>query len=240
MNNNITETEQLLNNIGMSITEVCDIIKKGVGSRFKSMTQLWGYDTVDDLSQTVLLYFLSPMKSTGEIRLNYYIKKYDDKKHIENLIRTSAYQAPICQARRKEVRNKPISYDVEFNQEGDDCPLSLEKTFADDYVAIKFEDNLNFEDLIDNLTEILNQINLDNLKKQSKKDNLAFLIDMNNYLFVYKQTKTQLNLLKDLFYGYRRGELREKYSNYGKHLNVLKLALSIIYPQYKDEVKNLV
>ena len=58
MNQNITETEQLLNSIGMSIMEVQDIIKKGVANRFKSMVQLWGYDTVEDLSQNLMLYYI--------------------------------------------------------------------------------------------------------------------------------------------------------------------------------------
>ena len=74
MSLNITETEQLLNNIGMSIEDVNDIVKKGVANRFRTMSQLWGYDTVDDLAQITLLYYLSPMKNTGETRLNYYIK----------------------------------------------------------------------------------------------------------------------------------------------------------------------
>jgi len=216
MNQNITETEQLLNSIGMSIMEVQDIIKKGVANRFKSMVQLWGYDTVEDLSQNLMLYYLSPMKSTGEIRINYYIKKFGDKAHIENMIRLSAYQAPICQARRKEIKNRPISIDQAFSVDEDNAQMTSEENIIDESAMIQLEDNLNFEDLINNLTEILNQINLEGLKRQSKKDDLSFLIDMNNYILVCKQTKTQLNLLKDLFYGYKRGELHTKYSNYKK------------------------
>ena len=155
------------------------------------------------------------------------------------MIRLSAYQAPICQARRKEIKNRPISIDQAFNVDDDNAQMSSEENIIDESATIKLEDNLNFEDLINNLTEILNEINLEGLRKQSKKDNLSFLIDMNNYILVCNQTKTQLSLLKDLFYGYKRGELHTKYSNYNKHLNILKSALLMLYPQYNDAVLSL-
>lgn len=229
-----TETEQLLNNIGMSIEEMQDIIKKGVANRFKHMSQLWGYDTVDDLSQNLILYYLSPMKTTGEIRLNYYIKKYNDKKHIENQIRLAAYQSPICRARRQEIKNRPVSFDQEYSLTNNNGALSFEETIEDEHMTMKFEDNLLLEDLITELTETLNQINLDYLKKQSKKDSLSFLIDMNNYVLVTNQTKIQLNILKDLFYGYKRCELNKKYSNYNKQITIIKNALTKLYPQYGE------
>ena len=159
-----TETEQLLNDIDMSIEDIYDIIKKGVANRFKIMKQLWGYDTVDDLSQNLILYYLSPMKTTGEIRLNYYIKKYNDKKHIENQIRLAAYQSPICRARRQEIKNRPVSFDQEYSLTNNNSVLSFEETIEDEHTTVKFEDNLLLEDLITELTETLNQINLDYLK----------------------------------------------------------------------------
>ena len=235
----ITETEKLLKGINMSIDDVYDIIKKGVANRFKMMPQLWGYDTVEDLAQNLMVYYLSPMKSTGEIRLNYYIKKYNNKSHIENQIRLSAYQTPLCQARRKEIKNRPISYEVAFNQSNnnDDNAISLKETIADEYVKVKFEENLILEDLINALTETLNQLNLDYLREHSKKDSLSFLTDMNNYILVCNQTKMQLSLLRDLYHGYKRCELNKKYSNYTKQINILKDALSRLYPQYSVERK---
>jgi len=234
MNQNITktETEQLLNNIGMTMEGVYDIVKKGVANRFRQVSQLWGYDTVDDLVQSLMLYYLSPMKSTKEIRLNYYIKKYNDKKHLENQIRLVAYQWPICQARRKEIKNKPISFDRDFNVDSDDNSLAVIETIPDESSIAQVEDKLMIEDLINRLTELLNQLNLEALREKSKKDSLSFLIDMDNYIIVYNQTKIQLSLFKDLYYGYKRCELNKKYNNYSKHLMVLKNALSKIYTQY--------
>lgn len=231
MNQNITETEKLLNNIGMSINDIYDIAKKGIANRFKMVPQLWGYDTVDDLTQNLVTYYLSPMKSTGEIRLNYYIKKYNDKSHIENQIRLSAYQTPFVAARKKEIKNRPISYDQDFGAINDNV-VSIRETIADEYIKVKFEENLVIEDLITSLTETLNQLNLDYLRAHSKENELTFLINMNNYRTVYSQTKIQLNLLKDLYYGYRRCELNKKYSNYNKQIMILKDALSRLYPQY--------
>ena len=78
MNQIITETEELLKGIDMSIEDIYDIMRKGVANRYRMVSQLWGYETVDDMVNSLWLYYLSPMKSTGEIRLHYYIKKYND------------------------------------------------------------------------------------------------------------------------------------------------------------------
>lgn len=234
MSLNITETEQLLNNIGMSIEDVNDIVKKGVANRFRTMSQLWGYDTVDDLAQITLLYYLSPMKNTGETRLNYYIKKYNDKNHIENQIRFSAYQMPLSQARRKEIKNKPISYDQDVGN--DNYLLSIKDSYYDEHATLKIEDNLMLDDLFTELTEELNQINLDCLKKKSKKDSLSFIIDMNNYIKAYNQTKIQLAIVKDLYYGYKRCELNKKYNNYDRQMSIIRNAFLKLYPQYNKSI----
>ena len=234
MNQIITETEELLKGIDMSIEDIYDIMRKGVANRYRMVSQLWGYETVDDMVNSLWLYYLSPMKSTGEIRLHYYIKKYNDKKHIENQIRLSAYQAPLVTARRNEVKNKPISYEQDINNDSDGSKITLVETLEDNYIKVQFENNLMLEDIINTLTETLNQMNLDYLKQHSRKSSLEFLIDMNNYLLAYKQTSIQLNLLRDLYNGYKRNELTNKYTNYNRQLNMIKNALSTLYPEYNS------
>ena len=86
-----TETETLLEGINLTMNEIYTTIKNSIAWRYKTVSQLWGYTTVDDMAQEVLLYYLSVMRSTGEIRLNHYIKKYNDRQHIINMLKQTSY-----------------------------------------------------------------------------------------------------------------------------------------------------
>ena len=141
---------------------------------------------------------------------------------------------PLVTARRNEVKNKPISYEQDINNDSDGSKITLVETLEDNYIKVQFENNLMLEDIINTLTETLNQMNLDYLKQHSRKSSLEFLIDMNNYLLAYKQTSIQLNLLRDLYNGYKRNELTNKYTNYNRQLNMIKNALSTLYPEYNS------
>ena len=228
-----TETETLLESINLSIDDIYAIIKKGVASRNKSLQSLHKYTTIDDMTQEVLAYYLSIMKSTNEIRLNYYIRKYRDREHIMNLIKQSSYQYPLEVIRRRDFKENAIltsSYDTETT-------TSLIDTLEAKTDTIKeYWQNMNNEDFINELTETLMKTNFEILKEDYSKHEqshaiakLPFMLNVKNYTFTYafalKRTKQQLAIIKDLLWGFSKRELAKKYAQFTKDLKIIKMVL---------------
>lgn len=223
---NKTETEILLESIDTTLDEVTTIVKNCVAWKYKTMPQLWGYETVEDMSQKVLVYLLSTMKSTGDIRLNHYIKKYNDKKHILNLIRQSALQLPLYTLRSAELKHKPLSFQIELPNNGYDSADTLLDILIDEKASTEIENRLFREDFMQLLIDELNKANFYILKSTATNTELPFLFDTTNYVKICNRTKTQLAIIQDLYNGYKKKELAQKYSNFKDHLAVVKQVLS--------------
>lgn len=229
-----TETETLLEGINLTMNEIYTTIKNSIAWRYKTVSQLWGYTTVDDMAQEVLLYYLSVMRSTGEIRLNHYIKKYNDRQHIINMLKQTSYQLPIYTLRSTGMKHKPLSLQVEIKLEND-YTTTLEECIEDPKAHTEITKDLLREDFLKVLIEELNTINFNILKteylEKKKKEvvqfnasNLPFLLDTKNCLKATSRTKTQIRILKDLVKGCTKAELAKKYDTYKKDMEIIKTA----------------
>ena len=227
--NNTNNTEELLKTIDLTLDDVYNIIKEGVKSRYKSFKDLRSLTTPDDMTQEVLLYYLSTMKSTGDIRLNHYIKKYQDRQHIINLIKQTSYQLPIYLLRSKEAINKSVSLSLPLRQfEGN----TLEDMIADNQAEQAIYSNITDKELTDLLRDELNTLNIYALKqkynsaitKKYNEYNLPFLLDTANMVKAYNRTLVQLQIVKDLCAGYSKSFVSNKYKTYKEDIEIIKTA----------------
>lgn len=235
-----TETEVLLERINLSIPEVYDIIKRGVTSRYNSMRQLKTCTTVDDLTQNVLLFYLDKMETANDIRLNHYIKKYNDREHIINLIKQTSYQLPIYYARTQEVINisKTCSLDYEYCIDNHYVAFG---EFVEDVKASKqITNNVMHKDFMMILKKELQRINY----KIIKNNRLKHINRKNRHTEKYsilgmrktalENTEIQLNIIKDLCDGYKQKELRKRHRAFSSNLQIIRGALKTIIYKYNN------
>ena len=223
-----TETGKLLATIDLTLEDIYALIRKCVAHRYKHFSRLQSYTSVDDMTQDVFLYYLSPMKSTNEIRLNHYIKEYKDKQHIINLIKQTSYQLPLYTLRRKDAKEIPISlqsviYEANFFVD------TLEDVIEDTKLSNEFS-NVEFTtDIMKLLVEALNEANYSILKQKAEKKktkynakNLPFMLNIKNCFLAYNRTKIQLRIIQDLADGYKNSELAKKYISFNKDIKIIR------------------
>ena len=170
------------------------------------------------------------MKSTGDIRLNHYIKKYNDRAHIINLIKQTSYQFPLHLLKntvglyRVVSIDTPISYDIDNKTIGS---LAVDRRAESAIYS-----NVTYKELMELLKDELTRLNVDLLKQRydrASKDgyseyHLPFLLDTNNYIRAYDKTLVQLQIIKDLNAGYTKKNLATKYENFVEDINIIKKA----------------
>lgn len=229
--NNTNSTEELLKTVDLTLDDVRKVIKEGVNGRYKAFRQLREITTREDLEQDILLYYLSIMESTGDIRLNHYIKKYQDKAHVINLIKQTAYQMPIYQLRSPRLKLKTISLSTVVKDMGSDHLVTLEDCIPDNMAEKTIYENISNQELNDLLREELTRINVERLRMRYnqliiKYDeyNLPFLLDTENYKKAYERTLVQLQIIRDLLDGYPKKSLAKKYASYREDIRIIKQA----------------
>ena len=229
--NNTNNTEELLKTIDLTLDEIYKIIKEGVTRRYSSFGQLRSLTTPDDMAQEVLLYYLSTMKSTGDIRLNHYIKKYQDRQHIINLIKQTSYQLPLYTLRSKEAVNQPLSLQMYYkspefsNSDG----LTLEEIIPSENAESDIYNNVTNKELLELLREELNRLNICRLRQSYKVNsydefNLPFLLDTSNYIKASEKTEVQLRIIKDLSEGCSKNSLSKKYASFREDMEIIRYA----------------
>lgn len=232
---NRTETEDLLQQIGLTMDEVCAIIKKCVAWRYKTVSQLWGLTTIDDMAQEVLVYYLSTMKSTGDVRLDYYIKKYNDKQHIINLLKQTSSQLPMYTLRSTEAKHRAVSLQTELSTK-DGHTYLLEEILEDEDATKAITEGILKDDFMNVLKEELDKINFNILRIEHRErlkkttlhfnaSNLPFLLNTDNYILANNRTHTQLQIFKELAEGHTKTELIKKYVSFKKDFEILKTAI---------------
>ena len=208
---NKTDTETLLRTYNMTMQDVYKIIGKGVSTSYLKTSSLRSYTTIDDMTQDVLLYYLSTMKSTGEIRLNYYIKACKSREHFARLLFQAGMQKPYLVVNSKAYRERAYSFEDVF-KDIEDCDDYKINTISKYLIDKEKEPNKTMQnkEIVDLIVEKLNTYNFNRLKLKYK-DNLSFLMDTKNCLIAYKETLKQLRLIIDKFNGVPILELKEKY-----------------------------
>lgn len=233
--NNTNDTEELLKAIDLTLDDVMKIIEEGVKKRYGAFKSLREITTADDLKQDVFLYYFSKMKSTGDVRINYYIKKYNDREHIINLIKQTAYQFPILQAQSVKAKNffATLSLDEKIG-DINDRPKTILDITPDKRAEAEIYSNVTSAELMQLLRDELNDLNISNLKQQYLKEtkelryseyNLPFILDTENYIKANNRTLIQLQIVKDLCDGYPKKSLIEKYNSYKEDIEIIKRAL---------------
>lgn len=228
--NNTNNTEELLKTIDLTLDEIYKIIKEGVTRRYSTFGQLRGLTTPDDMVQEVLLYYLSTMKSTGDIRLNHYIKKYQDRQHIVNLIKQTSYQLPLYTLRSKEAVNQPLSLQMPYSSESTGyITMTLEDTIMDEEAENAIYDNVTNKELTELLRDELNRLNICRLRQTYKVNsydefNLPFLLDTSNYVKATEKTEEQMRIIKDLSEGCSKNSLVKKYASFREDMEIIRYA----------------
>lgn len=228
--NNTNNTEELLKTIDLTLEEIYKIIKEGVTRRYSTFGQLRGLTTPDDMAQEVLLYYLSTMKSTGDIRLNHYIKKYQDRQHIVNLIKQTSYQLPLYTLRSKEAVNQPLSLQIPYSSESTGyITMTLEDTIMDEAAENVIYDNVTSKELTELLRDELNRLNICRLRQTYKVNsydefNLPFLLDTSNYVKATEKTEEQMRIIKDLSEGCSKNSLAKKYASFREDMEIIRYA----------------
>lgn len=228
--NNTNNTEELLKTIDLTPDEIYKIIKEGVTRRYSTFGQLRGLTTPDDMVQEVLLYYLSTMKSTGDIRLNHYIKKYQDRQHIVNLIKQTSYQLPLYTLRSKEAVNQPLSLQMPYSSESTGyITMTLEDTIMDEEAENAIYDNVTNKELTELLRDELNRLNICRLRQTYKVNsydefNLPFLLDTSNYVKATEKTEEQMRIIKDLSEGCSKNSLVKKYASFREDMEIIRYA----------------
>jgi hypothetical protein len=228
--NNTNNTEELLKTIDLTLDEIYKIIKEGVTHRYSTFGQLRGLTTPDDMVQEVLLYYLSTMKSTGDIRLNHYIKKYQDRQHIVNLIKQTSYQLPLYTLRSKEAVNQPLSLQMPYSSESTGyVTMTLEDTIMDEEAENAIYDNVTNKELTELLRDELNRLNICRLRQTYKVNsydefNLPFLLDTSNYVKATEKTEEQMRIIKDLSEGCSKNSLVKKYASFREDMEIIRYA----------------
>lgn len=234
--NNTNSTEELLKTIDLTLDDVMKIIEEGVRGRYRAFGHLREITTADDLKQEVFLYYLSKMKSTGDIRLNYYIKKYGNREHIINLIKQTSYQIPLWVLKSRVAKENEVTMSLYINVGKYDAleKKTLIDTLPDNRSELDIYENITSKELYELLKEELNELNLKRLKQEYKKDNqenaydeynLPFVLDTANYVKAYERTLIQLQIVKDLSDGYQKNVLTNKYNNFKEDIEIIKKAL---------------
>lgn len=232
-----TETEVLLERINLTMEEVYDIVRKGVASRYNSIKMLRSCTTVDDLTQKVLLYYMDEMP-IGDIRLNHYIKKYNNKEHIVNLIRQTSYQLPVNYANSQEALNICKTYSLDYSYYLNDSYVEFGEMVEDVKASREIFDNLMLEDFKSVLRKELNRINLKLLKKSRQNKYKVNKLDIKKVLPELKatakeKTDLQMQIIQDLCDGYTAGEIRKKKVNFIKNIQIIRGALKTIISKYQ-------
>lgn len=228
--NNTNNTEELLKTIDLTLDDIYKIIKEGVTRRYSTFGQLRGLTTPDDMVQEVLLYYLSTMKSTGDIRLNHYIKKYQDRQHIVNLIKQTSYQLPLYTLRSKEAVNQPLSLQMPYSSESTGyITMTLEDTIMDEEAENAIYDNVTNKELTELLRDELNRLNICRLRQTYKVNsydefNLPFLLDTSNYVKATEKTEEQMRIIKDLSEGCSKNSLVKKYASFREDMEIIRYA----------------
>lgn len=228
--NNTNNTEELLKTIDLTLGDVYAIIKEGVINRYRSYGLLRALTTPEDMTQEVLVYYLSTMKSTGDIRLNYYIKKYQDKQHIINLLKQTSYQLPIYTLRSKEALNSPVSLNTFYGILSDTTyTATLEDMIPDNNAESAIYSNVTDKELNKLLREELDRLNLYKLKQVyniNKYDeyNLPFLLDTANYIKATEKTNIQMQIIKELSEGQSKTSLSKKYKSFKEDFEIIRYA----------------
>lgn len=232
--NNTNNTEELLKTVDLTLDDIIRIVKEGVNGRYRSFKLLRELTTKEDLEQDVLLYYLSPMKSTGDIRLNHYIKQYPDRQHIINIIKQTSYQIPIIFLNSSPVVNRPI---LSIDQKLKDTDATLEDIMPDRKAETAIYDNASRIDLGNVLAEKLKEFNFQYLKDkyEGKKrhsysaNSLPLLLNIPYYIDTYNmaddKTLTQLLIINDLCLGFSKKELAKKYDTFEEDLKIIKQVL---------------
>lgn len=224
---NKTETEELLETINLSMDDIYNIAKLGVAQRYKNIARLWNYNTVEDTVQDVITYYLSTMESTGQIRLNYYIKKYHNREHVVNLIKQTSYQLPIRYLKRKELTHMSVSLDIVVDNEHN---TTLLDTIEDPKSENRFID-IDTKSFLENVLRELDLINYDRVRNLYAKYFVkrSLLLDIDTYLYVYSKaqdkTDKQLDIILDLYSGCAIKELKQKYQNFKVDYGIIKEAV---------------
>lgn len=215
---NETKTEELLNSINLTMEEVYKLIKSGINERYKTIGPLQMYTTVDDLAQDVLVYYLSTMKSTGDIRLNYYIKKYHNRQHIVNMLIQTGRQQTYQLMNSKPFIERPYYLEDVVLNEGSSNEDNVQKTKVletalTDYRAEQkiLSEPIN-DEIVTMIVDNLNATNYARLKNEYEKrkgnNTMPFMLDTKNCLKAYLMTLKQLKIIIDLCNGKSKSSIR--------------------------------
>ena len=147
-----TETELLLDTINLTMDDVYKIVGHAISKRYMEFPKLQSLETIDDMTQDVLIYCLSTMKSTGDIRLDHYIKKYNDRNHVISLLNMAAMQLPIYRLRRPDTKVNTVSLQQPIKTTN--LEIAIEETIEDPLALLKLEKRLKKSILSKKVREI--------------------------------------------------------------------------------------
>lgn len=202
-------------------TDMYELIKKEISKIYFSYAALRVDYTIDDLTNDVMLTYMSPMKSTGENRLQHYLDKYQgDINHLKNLFKLSARQQLNMALRNKHIKYKGFSLNTVVSHT-DDNIIEYQDLLVDE--SIDFDTKLEEQDFINSLIKDLDEYNKRNmymisLEKQQVKSRLEFILDPNNLINVAMLTEKHKQMIIDLLNGYKVYELKTKYKKDYKYL----------------------
>lgn len=233
-----TETEVLMERINLTMEEVYDVVRKGVASRYNSIKMLRACTTVDDLTQKVILYYLDEMP-IGDRRLDHYIKKYNNKQHIINLIRQTSYQLPVSYAKSQEAINQCKMLSLDYGYYLNDSYLEFGEIVEDVKATREIFDNLMLEDFKSILRKELNRVNLKLLKQARQNICRVNKLNLKKVLpelqaTAKEKTDMQMQLIQYMCDGYTAVEARKKgIINVNKNIKIIKSVLKTVVNKYQ-------
>jgi hypothetical protein len=208
-----------------TVKDMYDLVKKEITKRYLTYPGLKLDYSIDDLTNEVMVNYYSKMKSTGEIRLHYYVKKYNgDIAHLKNLIKLSAVQQLNMALRNKHVKNRGYSLNNILTSVEDNI-VEFQDLLVDDKIDLdrKFEEEDFINDLIKELDEYnKKEVYTIELNAGRVTSRLNFLINPHNLIKVAELNEKHRELIKDLIAGYPPKELRAKYKEYRYLMNGIK------------------
>ena len=220
----------------LTFADMQGIIRKEVSKFYNSYKVLQADYEVDDIVDEVCLYYLSPMKRTGEIRLEHYVNTHPgDINYLKNLLKLTSRQWLNCVVRDKHIKHKELSLNSIISN-ADDKVVELQDLIADD--SIDIEAKVQEKDFLVGIVKDLREYNVMYLynkakvvaeKKNKTLTQLEFICNTHNLIDVHKLTEAHLNLIKDLIAGYKSKELKVKYKDYAYLINGVKQVLSKRY-----------
>ena len=217
----------------LTINEVKDTLMKGAIRNFNTRKDLrFQYEDAEDLAHNVLCYYLQPMKSTGEIRILYYLKRCNyNRQHIINVLNLTITQEAIGKLRSNifKANKYNISLEEEIPTSDNDAILS---DIIEDVNSTNFIEDIEFRDIIRELKEHLENYNLEKIRKQFKRieNDLQFITNTEHYKDACNITSRQLNLINDLYeQRLTKTQIRLKYKGtFNADLKIIKLHLKEI------------